>query len=83
MLNQVHDGDQVAILPTDHSFPDEVIEIATVDIAGVCIIQLTDGRTYFKDGLGIDADRMGYAVPATERHRAALAAKSQRSVQMA
>ena len=71
-------GSEVAILPTEHSGPSEVLEIATVKCVSSVFVQLADGRMYTTIGgrcIGgkyIGSKPNGYIVPATDEHRAAL-----------
>ena len=67
-------GDDVAIMPTTSSPPSEVLEIQLVIDTGADFIQVLDGRTFNPIG-GESLNGIGYLVPATDEHRAALNAK--------
>jgi hypothetical protein len=71
-LDQLAEGDQVAIMRSAHAPIDDVLEIATVRLVNECIVQLADGRAYsVSDGRGIASHSAGVIVPTTDAHRAA------------
>jgi hypothetical protein len=72
----LNSGDEVAILPSKKSLPQDVFEIAVVAYAGPALIELADGRVYcVNDGQNIGRAECGWIVRASEAHRAAYRAK--------
>jgi hypothetical protein len=70
-------GDRVAILPSESSPASDVLEIATVVIAGNIYVQLIDGRMYSSiGGKSLHAKYPSYIVPATAEHMQAIKNRS-------
>ena len=68
---RVRPGDEVAILPTQSSSPENICAIAIVAFVGSALIELNNGGLYFiTDGQGMNVANC--IVPVTEEHRAAL-----------
>jgi hypothetical protein len=68
---RVRPGDEVAILPTQSSSPENVRAIAIVSFVGSALIELNNGGLYFiTDGQGMNVANC--IVPVTEEHRAAI-----------
>jgi hypothetical protein len=80
MLSALSVGDEVAILPAADAAPQQTLEIARVAFVNVHLVRLVDQRVYsLVDGSGLTPTGRGYIVPATEAHRAALAAARPKS----
>jgi hypothetical protein len=76
MLQRLNKGDMVAIIPAGGATAEFVLEIAQIRLVGTGYIQLIDGRMYSSsDGRCMGSAHGGYAVIATDEHRAALTAK--------
>lgn len=70
-------GSYIAIMPSELSPAADVLEIASVMLAGRVYIQLFDGRMFATiGGKSLNAKQVSYIVPATDEHRAALRAKN-------
>jgi hypothetical protein len=68
---RVRPGDEVAILPTRSSSPENIRAIAIVAFVGSALIELNNGGLYFiTDGQGMNIANC--IVPVTEEHRAAI-----------
>jgi hypothetical protein len=69
-------GKYVAILPSQSSPVADVLEIASVMLAGGLYVQLMDGRMYAtRGGASLGTNKLTYIVPATDAHWAALRIK--------
>jgi hypothetical protein len=83
MTNYLARGDEVAIMPTANSPVADVLEIAAIVYIGRIFLQLADGRMYATiGGKGLFSNK-GYAVAATDEHRAVLNAKASRPMPVA
>jgi hypothetical protein len=70
-------GSEIAIMPREKSPPQDVLEIATVLIAGTVFVQVMDGRQFCTIGCkSLGSDKVSYFVPATDEHRSALRTKA-------
>ena len=66
-------GDEVAILPTSVSPPEDALEIATVAFANLHLVRLLDHRMYSRyDRSGLTPRSSGFIQLATDQHRAAV-----------
>jgi hypothetical protein len=83
MTNYLSRGDEMAIMPRANSRTSEVLEIAAVVYIGRVFLQLADGRMYATIGGKSLFSNKGYAVAATEEHRAPLNAKIGRPIPVA
>lgn len=69
-LAHVSPGDEVAILPTEGSPPQETIGIGTVEFVDEQIVRLTDHRIYSRrNRCGLTFRSCGFIEPATDLHR--------------
>ncbi|HZZ28839.1 MAG TPA: hypothetical protein VFE46_12625 [Pirellulales bacterium] len=70
-------GSFVAIMPSESSPAADVLEIASVLLAGNVYVQLIDGRMFASTGgKALNTSKVSYIVPATEEHRTALREKN-------
>lgn len=68
-------GDEVAVMPGTDSLPDEVLEIGTVDAVSLLRVRVRNDRWFAIFG-GIGMNGPGFIVPATDEHRAIIAARA-------
>jgi hypothetical protein len=67
-------GDEVAVMPSTDSVPEEVLEIQCVDAVALLRVRVRNDRWFAIFG-GIGIDGPGIIVPATDEHRAIIAAR--------
>jgi hypothetical protein len=80
MFSSIKPGDEVAIMPSATSPAGDVLGIARVVVVSAVYIQLDEGRMYATiGGKSLLTKPVTYIVPATDEHRAALAAKRPQS----
>jgi hypothetical protein len=71
--------DEVAVLPSAHARPSEVIEIAKITHAGPVFVQLEDGRMFATLG-GMGLNNHCYIVAVRMEHRMALKRRNDREL---
>jgi hypothetical protein len=72
-------GDEVAIMPSSTSLSAEVLEIAVIQYIGEVFMRLQDGRIYATiGGKSLAKQFLGFAVPATDEHQAALKSRGRK-----
>jgi hypothetical protein len=73
LLENIGPGDEVAILLSTESRPDETIEIAEVEYVDRQIVRLTDDRVYSRfSRCGLTHRSYGFIEPATSAHHVAI-----------